>query len=380
MDILTYALCKKYTDETVIGGGALKGKNCTVESITPITGGNTVVFKWTLDDGTEQTGSMTVMDGDQGIQGEQGPAGADGAPGQDGADGKDGKDGKDGADGQDGAPGQDGADGVGINTLEVQTISGIPHLIVTYTNAPTTEVDCGAIEVFPQIPSYDGNFQLVCRKNGQTVTYEWENMNPMGIAWEKIWDSDADPIDYTYTVITAGDYIVWGAAGTDGSVTTTGNLVSSYPIQPGTGDTDHARYPYYYFIRCSVGDTITVQQENYYSDYHQGSYSAIFRAGNSQYKKITFVEIINIYCNKETDGTDYFIHTEGINQELWLHCCIGNSRDSTLTDSPEATQKIQTQWRSSAAYTKFLASTLHFYGVGRAGGASSLIGLRIHQE
>lgn len=57
---------KSYTDETVIGGGALKGKNCTISSITEITGGHRVTFKWTLDDGTEKTQSMDVMDGQGG--------------------------------------------------------------------------------------------------------------------------------------------------------------------------------------------------------------------------------------------------------------------------------------------------------------------------
>ena len=57
------AICNAYTDETVLGGGAIKGKNCIIQSITPITGGNRVTFKWTLDDGTVQTQSMDVMDG-----------------------------------------------------------------------------------------------------------------------------------------------------------------------------------------------------------------------------------------------------------------------------------------------------------------------------
>ena len=52
-----------YTDETVLGGGAIKGKNCTIKSITEITGGHRVTFEWTLDDGTVQTDTMDVMDG-----------------------------------------------------------------------------------------------------------------------------------------------------------------------------------------------------------------------------------------------------------------------------------------------------------------------------
>lgn len=57
------AAARKYTAETVIGGGALKGKNCIIQSITEITGGHRVTFKWTLDDGTVETETMDVMDG-----------------------------------------------------------------------------------------------------------------------------------------------------------------------------------------------------------------------------------------------------------------------------------------------------------------------------
>ena len=66
LSLETYAKSKKYTDETVVGGGAIKGKNCTIDSITPITGGNRVTFKWTLDSGTVQTDTMDVMDGEDG--------------------------------------------------------------------------------------------------------------------------------------------------------------------------------------------------------------------------------------------------------------------------------------------------------------------------
>ena len=57
------AAAKKYTEETVLGGGAIKGKNCVINSISPITGGNRVEFGWTLDDGTEQSANMDVMNG-----------------------------------------------------------------------------------------------------------------------------------------------------------------------------------------------------------------------------------------------------------------------------------------------------------------------------
>lgn len=70
-----YAASNKYTAETVEGGGAVKGKNCTIESITELDGGQRVNFKWTLDDGTVKTASMDVLDGEQGEQGDQGDPG-----------------------------------------------------------------------------------------------------------------------------------------------------------------------------------------------------------------------------------------------------------------------------------------------------------------
>ena len=81
---IAYILSKGYTDETVIGGGAIKGKNCVIDSIEDIEGGHKVTFMWTLDDGTEQRETMNVMDGEKGETGERGEKGDTGAAGKDG--------------------------------------------------------------------------------------------------------------------------------------------------------------------------------------------------------------------------------------------------------------------------------------------------------
>lgn len=47
MDILTYSLSKKHTEETVVGLGALKGAPCTIQSIVEDDSGKLVTFKWT---------------------------------------------------------------------------------------------------------------------------------------------------------------------------------------------------------------------------------------------------------------------------------------------------------------------------------------------
>lgn len=70
MDISTLAAARKYTDNSIAGtSGALAGKNCTVDSITDITGGHRVTFKWTSSSGSSQTDTMDVMDGSDGNDG-----------------------------------------------------------------------------------------------------------------------------------------------------------------------------------------------------------------------------------------------------------------------------------------------------------------------
>ena len=56
-----------YTKESLLGGGAIVGKNVQVAKIEPIIGGNRVTFAYTLDDGTTKTSSMEVMNGEQGV-------------------------------------------------------------------------------------------------------------------------------------------------------------------------------------------------------------------------------------------------------------------------------------------------------------------------
>ena len=63
MDIISYVLSKKFTEDTVIGLGAIKGANCTIKSIVHQDGINTVTFEWTGTDGTVKTSEMIVNDG-----------------------------------------------------------------------------------------------------------------------------------------------------------------------------------------------------------------------------------------------------------------------------------------------------------------------------
>ena len=132
------AASKSYTDETVVGGGALKGKNCTVSSIADIPAtsekpaGQRVTFSWTLDDGTEQTGTMDVYNG------------------------------------------KDGQDGQGIDRMYVNAEG---HLVVVYDNG--TEEDVGEItipdfqadwdEIDPEENSFIKNKPLLGTASGMDI-------------------------------------------------------------------------------------------------------------------------------------------------------------------------------------------------------------------
>ena len=66
MDIVTYALSKKYTQKSLDGLGALKGANCVIESVETVPEGNRVTFSWTGIRGTKETTTILVKNGEQG--------------------------------------------------------------------------------------------------------------------------------------------------------------------------------------------------------------------------------------------------------------------------------------------------------------------------
>ena len=81
ISFLTKAIAEKYTDISVEGAGAIKGKNCQIQSIEPITGGNRVTFAWYDGSDILVSDTLDVMDGEQGEQGEQGEKGDTGDTG-----------------------------------------------------------------------------------------------------------------------------------------------------------------------------------------------------------------------------------------------------------------------------------------------------------
>lgn len=101
---ITKAVVEKYVRDTLDGMGALKGAPCTIKSITDITGGKRVTYEWKDNNDVSHTAYMDVMNGAKGEDGEKGD------------------------------------DGIGIESVEVNSSN---HLIVTYDDG-TTE-DAGEI-------------------------------------------------------------------------------------------------------------------------------------------------------------------------------------------------------------------------------------------
>jgi hypothetical protein len=59
----TLASSKRIIKESLLGGGAIVGKNVTVSAVTPIDGGNRVTFSYVLDNGEKRESFVDVMDG-----------------------------------------------------------------------------------------------------------------------------------------------------------------------------------------------------------------------------------------------------------------------------------------------------------------------------
>ena len=110
--------------------------------------------------------------GPQGIQGEQGPQGPAGADGAQGPAGEQGPQGEPGAKGDKGDPGETGpqglagADGVGIETVKIEYVEGVPHVKVAYDDVEATVQDAGPLDL-NQITEYVTLKKLVAKLESQ---------------------------------------------------------------------------------------------------------------------------------------------------------------------------------------------------------------------
>lgn len=69
LSLLTLAMSQKYTNDSLVGVGAIKGSPCTIKEIVKENGINTITYEWTAEDGTKRTAVMTVEDGEDGTDG-----------------------------------------------------------------------------------------------------------------------------------------------------------------------------------------------------------------------------------------------------------------------------------------------------------------------
>lgn len=63
LSAVTYALSKKYTNETAIQFGGLKGAPCKVKSVVKENGQSIITLQWTNDDGDVRESKVFVDDG-----------------------------------------------------------------------------------------------------------------------------------------------------------------------------------------------------------------------------------------------------------------------------------------------------------------------------
>lgn len=136
LNILTLAMAKKYTDNSLAGAGAIAGKPCQIQSIQEITGGHEITFLWVDNNGTSHTSTMQVMNGEKGDKGEKGDTGERGATGIQGPKGEAGETGEQGIQGPQGTQGPQGIQGIqGIQgTQGPKGDDGYPFLIYKQLN------------------------------------------------------------------------------------------------------------------------------------------------------------------------------------------------------------------------------------------------------
>ena len=63
IDVITLAIAEKYTRDSLVGLGALKGAPCTISKVEEVSDGTEITFKWTGDDGSTNTRKIKVKDG-----------------------------------------------------------------------------------------------------------------------------------------------------------------------------------------------------------------------------------------------------------------------------------------------------------------------------
>lgn len=283
ISIETYALSKTYTDKTVMGAGAIKGKNCTIDSITDIPetiskpAGKEVTFKWTLDDGTEQTDTMDVYNGQ---------------------------------------------DGKGIDRIYIDVND---HFIVVYDDG--TEEDCGEVVVYSSVDSVNGKTGVVelvlndIANIGTNLSYDSvtntlsanDQKSVLTYATESAFPAQGE-VDKLYVAKTNGKAYIWNIISNEytfsGSYCTINNIGG-----PETPITMEATITSWYYQGAPAGTWIGFQNNSYQGTeppYIGVAFDAIMtkigKTSPIEGDKVTFYKyngVTSITYNSE--GTDYDI-------------------------------------------------------------------------
>lgn len=170
MDIVVYALLRKFVSDSLIGIGALKGAPCKIASIVDNSDGtHDITWLWKDDLGVNHTSVLTVSNGETpnidvtAIAGghrvtftTNSPAQSETVDIMDGADGKD-----------------------GISVTNAQVDPDTQHLIVTLSDG--TEIDCGEVKGTTSLSELDEiDINTTTLSNGDVLVYnaatgKWEN-------------------------------------------------------------------------------------------------------------------------------------------------------------------------------------------------------------
>ena len=127
LNILTLAMAKKYTDNSLAGAGAVAGVPCQIQSITPITGGNRITFLWEDNNNVSHTSTLDVMDGAKGDKGDKGDTGIQGLQGEPGIQGP---------------QGIQGEKGVGIESITKKSSAGlVDTYLIVFTDGTESSFD-----------------------------------------------------------------------------------------------------------------------------------------------------------------------------------------------------------------------------------------------
>ena len=157
-----YALLVGLINNTLVGGGALKGKNLVVTSIEDMAGGKRINVQWTLDNGTVQTDHVDLLNGAKGDKGDKGDTGDTGAKGDKG---------------DKGDTGETGERGNGIKSIEkTATVGLIDTYTITFDDETTEEftiTNGAAGQNGEGVPEGGTAGQILKKKSATNFDTEW---------------------------------------------------------------------------------------------------------------------------------------------------------------------------------------------------------------